>query len=300
MNETLEGISFISETVSPRVERYKEFLEYKNTIKYNRKNTIRRCPTIEFKNVYFKYPGNDHYTISDLSFKIESGKKIALIGINGAGKTTIIKLLLRFYELDRGQILIDGEDIHNYSLEALNSIFGVCFQNVSKYSLTLRENLALSNITRIDDQEALLLAAEAAGADKIIETLPYGLDTDMTRNFNNEGAELSGGQWQKVALTRTFFRDSGVVILDEPSAALDPVAEDHIFSSFKNLCKDRSGILISHRLSSVMLVDEIILLENGTVIEKGTHHGLINKNGRYADLYRMQSEKYVGGGSSDS
>ncbi len=291
----LDGISYLSEIVNPRVEKFREFQKYENTVRPGDKNTVRKSPSIEFKNVYFKYPGNEQYTIKNLSFKIDSGRKIALIGINGAGKTTIIKLLLRFYEPERGQILVDGEDIKNYSPETLNSIFAVCFQTVSKYSLTLGENLALSDIARADDREAVMAAARAAGADKIIEELANGLDTDLTRNFNDEGAELSGGQWQKVALTRTFFRDSGVVILDEPSAALDPEAEDHIFSSFKKLCQDRSGILISHRLSSVMLVDEIIMVEDGQVIENGTHDELIKKNGRYAELYRMQAEKYTGG-----
>ena len=295
LKETLDGISFFSETITPRVERYTDFLKYENQFKYSGTNSVRKCPTIEFKNICFKYPGNDDYTIHNLNFKIDSGKKIALIGVNGAGKSTIVKLLLRFYEPESGQILIDGEDIHNYSHEALNSIFGVCFQSVSKYSLTLKENLALSNIHRSEDRDALLSAAEAAGADIIINMLPNGLDSDMTRNFNDQGEELSGGQWQKIALTRAFFRDAGVVILDEPSSALDPEAEDHIFASFKKLCKDRSGILISHRLSSVMMVDEIVIIENGTVIESGTHHDLIEMNGRYAELYHMQAEKYVGG-----
>ena len=293
LNETLEGASFLSEIVNARVEKFKAFLNYENQVKYGNGRLVRSCPTIEFKNVSFKYPGNDQYTIHNLNLIIESGKKIALVGINGAGKTTIVKLLLRFYEPEVGQILLDGMDIHFYSREDLNRIFGVCFQNVSKYSLTLKENLSLSDISRSDDAEALLFAAISTGADEIIKQLPQGLDSDMTRDFNDEGVELSGGQWQKIALSRTFFRNAGIIILDEPSSALDPEAEDRIFSSFKKICEDRSGILISHRLSSVMLVDKIAVIENGTVIESGTHDELMEKDGRYAELYRTQSERYM-------
>ena len=174
-------------------------------------------------------------------------------------------------------------------------MFGVCFQDVNHYSLSFRENIAISDIRKKSDDEAVYLAARASGADRMIETLKNGLDTDMTRRFNDKGAELSGGQWQKVALARTFFRDSQFVILDEPSSALDPEAEDYIFSSFKRLCENKGGILVSHRLSSIMMVDEIFLLDNGAVIESGTHAELMKQGGKYAQMYRMQAEKYTGG-----
>lgn len=283
----------------PHVLRYLKFLEYENKIEDKGIEVIEKCPEIEFCDVCFRYPGNDELTINHLSFRIAAGHKVALIGVNGAGKTTIVKLLLRFYEPESGAILIDGKDIKEYSLDALYSIFGVCFQDVQTYSLSMRENIAVSDIRNIDDDKQLEMAVVASGADVICRELPLGYDSEMTRAFDNEGVELSGGQWQKIALARAFFRKSKFLILDEPSSSLDPEAEDYIFSSFKRLCSDKGGILISHRLSSVMMVDDIILLENGSVAEHGTHTELIQKNGKYAELYRMQAEKYVGGDKNE-
>ncbi len=279
----------------PYIIQYMNFMNYENIIKDNGKEKITHCPAIEFKDVCFKYMGNENDTIHNLSFCINSGEKIALIGINGAGKTTIVKLLLRFYEPQSGQILIDGKDIREYSIDEIHGIFGVCFQNINCYSLTLRENIGISDVNRMKEIDAITNAAMASGADKISDQLEQNYETDMTRQFNDKGAELSGGQWQKIGLARTFFRDSQFVILDEPSSALDPEAEDYIFSSFKGLCKNKGGILISHRLSSIMMVDKIVLIDNGTVFESGTHETLMKKNGKYAEMYHMQSDKYVSG-----
>jgi len=295
LERSMDNVSFVSEFLAPKVEHYQSLVKYENKIKYGTQKNIPICPSIEFRNVFFKYPGNDEYTINNLSFTIEKGQKIALIGVNGAGKTTIIKLLLRLYEIESGEILIDGDDICSFSAEALNSLFGVCFQDVSAYSLTLKENITMSDLKNSENNEALRIAIEASGAASIVNSLSDGLNSDMTREFNDEGGELSGGQWQKIALARAFFRNAQVVILDEPSSALDPVAEEHIFTSFKKICNEKSGILISHRLSSVLMVDEILLIENGSVKEKGTHEELINKGGKYAELYRLQAEKYMGG-----
>ena len=281
--------------IVPHVILYKSFLKYENEIEDNGKEAIAKYPSIEFRDVCFKYPGNREYTLRNLSFKIESNKKIAIVGVNGAGKSTIIKLLLRFYDPESGEILLDGKNIKSYPLNELRKLFSVCFQNVNCYSLTLRENIAISDINRKHESDSIKMAATAAGADNIINELTDKLDTDMTKQFNDKGANLSGGQWQKVALARAFFRNSQYIILDEPSSALDPEAEDYIFSSFKQLCKDKAGILISHRLSNIMLVDEIVFLDNGTVTESGTHAELIKINGKYAELYKMQSKKYTGG-----
>jgi len=279
----------------PRVISYLDFLQYENEIKDNGIKQIPINPDIEFRNVYFKYPNNEEYTLKNLNLKIESGKKIALIGINGAGKSTLIKLLLRFYEPESGEILIGGKSIRCYPTKELNRLFGVCFQDVQSYALSVRENIAISDIDRRFDDDAVLRSAQASGADEIVNAALYGLESPMTRAFENDGVELSGGQWQKIALARAFFRNSQFVILDEPSSALDPEAEDYIFSSFKQLCKDKGGILITHRLSGIMMVDEIVLLDKGTIIESGTHTDLMNKNGSYAEMYRLQAKKYVGG-----
>ena len=278
--------------IVPYIILYSDFLNYDNNIKDEGEELIPQYPEIEFHHVYFKYPGNEEYTLKNLSFKIGSGKKIALIGVNGAGKTTIIKLLLRFYDPNAGEILLNGKNIRNYPLCEIHKMFGVCFQDINCYSMTFRENIAMSDIDRKDEDKSIMAAAEASGANEFVASLVDGLETDMTKRFNNEGVALSRGQWQKIALARAFFRDSQFVILDEPSSALDPEAEDYIFSSFKCLCKDKGGILVSHRLSSIMMVDEILVLDCGVAIESGTHTELMRRNGKYASMYRMQSEKY--------
>ena len=282
----------------PEVNRFLEFLQYDNTIEYGSEKNVPERPIIEFRNVSFRYPASEEYALNNVSFSLEFGEKLALLGINGSGKTTLIKLLLRFYKPESGEILINGVNIWDYSKEAYSKIFGTCFQEINKYALSLRENIALSRMEEKDDEERIRFAASASGADRIACSLDAGYDTDMTRSFNDNGVELSGGQWQKVAISRAFFSNSPVIILDEPSSALDPEAEDEIFRSFKKLCEDKSGILISHRLSSSILVDKIILLENGKLIESGTHNELVEKNGRYAELYRMQADKYKTAGEA--
>ena len=295
----VDGIAAQIEIDVPRVHSYLDFLAYENAAKDDGTDVVPVCLDIEFRNVYFKYPGNNEYTLKNLNLKIKSGQKIALLGVNGAGKTTLIKLLLGFYTPESGDILIGGKPIQAYREEERNRLFGVCFQQVQKYALSLRENIAISDIGRQQEDTAVLAAAKAAGADSIIDTNPNGVDAPMTRMFENNGLELSGGQWQKIALARAFFRDSRFVILDEPSSALDPEAEDYIFTSFKQLCANRGGILISHRLSGVMMVDTIVLLDKGAVIESGTHEALMAQNGKYAEMYRLQAEKYVGGDANE-
>ena len=247
---------------------------------------------IEFQDVSFRYPGTDNLVLDGLSFRIHNAEKVALVGVNGAGKSTIVKLLLRLYEPDSGRILINGRDVHEYDISSYRKKFAACFQNVVHYSLTCAENIALSDMARLNDNEAIRKAAKASGLGGIHEGGKEKLATPLTRRFSNEGVELSGGQWQKVGIARAFFRDVPFVLLDEPSSALDPKAEDEIFSSFAALCGDKSGIIISHRLSSVMLVDTILFLENGKIKESGTHEELMRLGGTYAKMYAMQAEKY--------
>ena len=282
----------------PQAQKFIQFLKYENKIKDSGTDVVPNMPCIEFRNVFFRYPGNQEYTLNNLCFKIESGKKVALIGVNGAGKSTIVKLLLRFYEPESGQILINNKDIRSFPIDEYRKLFSVCFQEFTNYALTMRENIAISDIDRIDDIFAVSNAAAASGADKIYADFSDGLDSDLTRSFNDNGHELSGGQWQKVAIARAFFRDSDIIILDEPSSALDPEAEEYIFSSFKTLCKEKGGILISHRLSTITMVDEILLLDNGTIIETGTHEDLIKLNGKYAEMYFLQAQKYTSSNTS--
>lgn len=279
----------------PQVCAFLSFMNYGNKPRVTGEKKISSCPTIEFRNVSFKYPNSDQYVLKNISFKIGAREKVALVGINGSGKTTLLKLLMNFYEPESGEILIDGRPASEYCLEDFGRIFGTCFQDINRYSLTVRENIALADLSRQNDTIRLNAAASASGADKIICALPDKYDSELTRMFSDTGTELSGGQWQKLAIARAFFSNAPVIILDEPSSALDPEAEDEIFRSFKKLCENRSGILVSHRLSSTMLVDKIVLIENGELLEMGSHRELMDLGGRYAELYHMQADKYACG-----
>lgn len=288
----ISNVAFSVMADTEQTKRYMQFINYEHKITVKNSQHISCCPSIEFQNVYFKYPNCDEYAIENMNFKIESGEKVAIVGINGAGKSTVLKLLLRFYEPTSGKILINGYDIKEYSLNELYKAFAVCLQDVNTYAMTLRENIAISDTKKIDDMSAIVEAANKTGLDEIANELPKKYESQMTRDFYEDGFELSGGQKQKVALSRAFFKNSKFVILDEPSSALDPVAEDMIFRSFKEICCDRGGILVSHRLSSIIMVDKILLLESGKIIESGTHDELMNAHGKYAEMYSIQANKY--------
>lgn len=282
-----------SKIMLPKAHKFIQFLHEGTQIADTGTEPVPRFPSIEFQNVSFRYPGSQEYALKNLSFQVEGGKKIALVGVNGAGKSTMVKLLLRFYEPESGCIRINGKDIRMFPLDEYRRLFSVCFQEVNKYAMTMRENIAISDIDRIDDTSAIADAAKASGADKIYADFSDGLDSDLTRSFNDKGYELSGGQWQKVAIARAFHRKSDIIILDEPSSALDPEAEEALFTSFKTLCKEKGGILISHRLSAITMVDEILLMDDGVVVESGTHEELMKAKGKYAEMYALQAEKYT-------
>lgn len=269
-----------------------EFFKWKDENNENSENLQVEKFDIIFNNVTFKYPHTDTVVLKELSFTIKDGEKVALVGVNGAGKSTIVKLLLRMYDPDEGEILINGVNIKNYDINSYRKNFSACFQDIVHYSLTFAENIAVSDLENIGNTEAVVEAANASGLDNIQEAWEKKLDTPLTRTFEENGIELSGGQWQKIGIARAFFRDAPFVILDEPSSALDPKAESQIFNSFSDLCGDKSGLLISHRLSSIMIVDKIIFLEDGQIKEAGTHEELMKQNGTYAEMYNLQAEKY--------
>lgn len=254
--------------------------------------TVQNGFDVEFRHVSFQYPGTTHTVLSDVSFHIKQGEKIALVGVNGAGKSTIVKLLLRFYEPDSGDIYLNGINIKQYSLEECRRLFGVCFQHLTTYALTLGENVALSDVSRQTDADAICQSLCQSGFD-VSQDHTLSIGTPMTRLFAEDGFEPSGGQWQKIVIARALFRNAPFVILDEPSAALDPLAEDLVFRSFSKLCEDKSGILISHRLSNILMVDRILYMENGIIAESGTHTELMALQGRYAHMYHLQADKYV-------
>ncbi len=276
-----------------RIENIQDFLNIKNTIHNNGRKELKTVDSIEFRNVSFTYPGTDKKVLNGLSFHICNHEKLAIVGINGAGKTTLIKLILRFYDPDEGEILINGNSIQTYTLESLHRCFSSFFQNAANYAFTLRENITLSDPDQKSDDVKIKKALEFGDASDLLESLGQGLNTSLTRAFEDDGVELSGGQYQKIALARTFYRDSCVILLDEPSSALDPEAEYHLFKKLEKLCENKMTIFTSHRLSNIFMADKIVLIENGQALEYGTHEELMHKNGRYAQLYRYQADKFI-------
>ena len=249
-------------------------------------------PKIEFKDVSFRYPSGDHDVLSHCSFTIEQGETVGLVGLNGCGKSTIVKLMCRFYDPSSGEILIDGVSNKEYDIVKLRELFGVLFQDYVRYSFSLRENVALSKLEKKDCDADILRACSQSRID-FIKDWENGIDENLTRRFDRNGKNLSGGQWQRISLARAFFRDAPIILLDEPSASLDPVAEHQIFEDFSKISESKSAVLISHRLSSITLADKILVLENGHIIEQGSHDALLRLNGRYAHLFNLQASKYI-------
>jgi len=246
---------------------------------------------IEFRDVSFTYPDKDIPALRKVSFTIHAGEAIALVGYNGAGKTTIVKLLTRLYDPDEGEILVGGRNIKEYDLKELREHVGVIFQDYVTYYMTARENIGVGRIADVENQSLVVSAAQKSGANAVIERLNEGYDTVLGRWFE-KGAQLSGGEWQKVALARAFMRDAGILILDEPTSSLDAQAEYDVFAKFRVLTHGKTAIFISHRFSTVRLADRILVLEHGSLIESGTHAQLMQLDGRYAELFNLQAEAY--------
>jgi ATP-binding cassette subfamily B protein len=245
----------------------------------------------EFKNVYFAYPESDNQILKDISFTIKAGEKVAFVGQNGAGKTTLTKLLLRFYEPTSGQILLDGININRYNKAAYQEYFGVLFQDFYKYEFTVKENIAIGKIDEIDNQKRIEDAAQLSLADQVVSDLKFGYNQQLGKRFV-KGQELSGGQWQKIALARAYMKNAEVMILDEPTSALDAKAESEVFERFIELIKDKTSVIISHRFSTVRQADRILVLEEGKILESGTHQELMKNNKLYSQLFTLQAEGY--------
>lgn len=250
-------------------------------------------PKIEFCNVSFRYPYAEQYVLKDCSFTIEPHEKIGLIGLNGAGKSTIIKLMFRFYDPEEGCIKLDGVDLKEYDIYAVRKVFGVLFQDCVTYCLPLREIIALSDFDERFNDEKLKKACDISGASEVIKDWENGYDSVLGRYYADNGKDLSGGQWQLVGLARAYFKDSEYMILDEPSAALDPISEDRIFEQLYHLSEGKSSVTISHRLSNTTLADKILVIGDGHIIEQGSHFELLKQNGKYAELFNLQASKYV-------
>ena len=246
---------------------------------------------IEFDHVDFSYSSSIKKALNDVSMKINPGEMLALVGENGSGKTTFVKLLCRLYDPASGCIRIDGTSIKDFKVEDHRGNIGVIFQDYAKYHLTAKENISLGDIQHSPDDSLIRKAAEAAGADTLISNLPQGYDTVLGRSFK-DGEELSIGEWQKIALARAFIRNAPVVILDEPTSALDAKAEQAVFEKFRELVKGKTSVIISHRFSTVRMADRIAVMENGSIIEHGTHEELMEKHGKYHEMYTIQAGAY--------
>jgi ATP-binding cassette subfamily B protein len=251
---------------------------------------LTEAPVITFDKVSFRYPGAERPVLSDVSLTIQAGETVALVGRSGAGKTTLIKLLVGLYRPTSGRILIGGADITTMSRAVLRHSIGVIFQDFVRYQLSVRDNVGVGWLAALDDDRAVRAATARAGFTDVVDGLPGGLDTPLGRAF--DGAELSGGQWQRLALARAFVRRSKVLVLDEPTAAVDAETEHEIFQRFRDLKANRTALLISHRFATVRMADRVIVVEEGTIVEEGTHAELMALGGRYAAMFRLQADGY--------
>ena len=249
--------------------------------------------TIELRNVSFRYPGTERDVIKNISLTIEPGDTLVMVGLNGAGKTTLIKLLTRLYDPTGGQILLDGHDIREYDVAELYKIYGIIFQDFGKYAVSVKENVAFGQIEKGIVMEDVKDAVERSNAKEFVSKLPNDYDTPLMRYFEDNGIELSIGQWQKLSIARAFYSDSDILILDEPTASLDAIAEQEIFNQFDRLREDKTTIFVSHRLSSATVANKIIVLKEGELVECGNHAELMAKKGHYYNLFSTQAKRYI-------
>ncbi len=250
--------------------------------------------SIEFVGVSFVYPGTTAKVLDNINLTIRPGETLVLVGLNGAGKTTLLKLLTRLYDPTEGYILLDGKDIREYDTKELYRLFGIIFQDFGKYAVTVSENIGFGDISRPNDTDAIRAAAEQADAQDYISRLPHGYDTPLMKYFEADGIELSIGQWQKLSIARAFYSNSDIIILDEPTAALDAIAEQEIFNQFDRLRDGKTTIFVSHRLSSATIASKIVVLEYGKIVEEGDHKTLMEARGKYYELFSTQAKRYIG------
>ena len=274
------------------VEDYKEFMEYEPSMKDSENSRNASTGTLKLENVSFKYLGSDSYVLQNISLELKANEKIALVGHNGAGKSTLIKLLLRLYDPTEGKITLDGEDIKDFKMKSYRDMFSVVFQDFKLIALPVSENV-LMRPKQKGDEERVEEALKLSGVyDRIME-LKDGLETVLTKEFSEDGAVLSVGEGQKIAIAHAFIKDAPFIILDEPTSALDPVAESEMYKNMMKIGENKGMVFISHRLSSAVSADRIYMLENGRIIESGTHTELMALNGKYADMFKKQAQNYV-------
>ncbi|MDE5716696.1 MAG: ABC transporter ATP-binding protein/permease [Lachnospiraceae bacterium] len=295
LNEFVEAVMTVLKN-GLYMEQTRHFLEYEPVIPEDQEGLMPELPihTVEFEHVSFGYK-EDGYVLKDIHFKIEGSQSVALAGYNGAGKSTLMKLLMRLYDPNEGRILVNGIDIREYQVKAYRDLFATAFQNGRIFADTVEENVLMGRRTAEEkDRETVWRALKLADMDEEIEKQPLREKTILTREFSKEGTVFSGGQNQKILAARAFAKDSPIAVFDEPSSALDPIAEYHLFENIKEYGKERFLFFISHRLSSVRDADIVFYMKNGRILERGPHRELMNRNGEYASLYRLQAENYQG------
>lgn len=295
--QIISGIMMLANTLGklkeilPLAADYFKILEAESTMVYgNRELDLTNGFEIEFNNVSFKYPKSDIYALKQINLKISNGEKLAVVGRNGSGKTTFIKLLCRLYDVDEGEILINGINIKEYTRDSLNKLYSIVFQDYKILSLTVADNISANDEC---DKDMLNSALDKANIKDRIEAMPQKEKTYLYKDLDKSGVEISGGEAQKLALARALYKDSPIVILDEPTAALDPIAENEIYSRFNSFVENKTAIYISHRLSSCAFCDEIAVFDNAELVETGTHNELVSANGKYAELWNAQASYYL-------
>ncbi len=270
------------------------FLELKPRIRSNSGGLA--CPRpirsgIEFRNVSFVYPGTQRTVLRNLNLRFQPGERLALIGENGQGKTTIVKLLTRLYDPTEGEVLLDGVDLREFDLDDYTSQIAVIFQDFVRYDMTAVENIGIGRVSELQNLEAIAVAAQKSRADQVVQKLKSGYQQMLGRRFDG-GVDLSGGEWQKVALARAYLRDAQILVLDEPTASLDARSEQQVFQQFAELTQNKLSLLISHRFSTVRMADRIIVLEDGRIVEDGHHSQLMAREGKYAEMFELQASNY--------
>lgn len=290
----LDGLVQVVRTSGQHVnafEFYDSYFELSEE-KYGDEEVMPKHFTIEFDKVSFTYPGTERKILDEMSFKIDHGEKVSIVGENGAGKSTVVKLLLGLFRPDSGKILIGGKLLESYSRPVRERMFGAVFQDFVKYSITLGENVGVGNPEKLDDREAIAAAMHKARVDSFLGGLPEGPDTLLGREFEG-GTDISGGQWQRIAIARAFMGERPIQILDEPTSQLDPMEESRIYSEFAEMAEGRTSVFITHRLASTRITDRILVIADGKVIQSGSHDELMEQGGLYAEMFQAQKQWYV-------
>jgi len=292
-SQALEALSQIYEN-SIYIENFVDFMSYKPKIGRDKRYEVRKNPIIEFKNVSFTYPNTTRIILNNINFKIAPGEKVAFVGRNGVGKSTIINLITGLYDTTDGKILLNNLEYDNYSINSLRDNIGVIFQDYQSYSTSIAEYVLMRPIKSFEkDEQIINNALKFVGLYDKVNSLAGGIYTVLTREFDKKGVIFSGGELQKLAIARIYVKNSSIIILDEPSSALDSISENEIFDSVLNFAIEKTIILISHRLSNIKSVDRIFFIENGLLIESGSHEELMSLNGKYAKMYKLQLNKYI-------